>query len=98
MSNAESNIVVIFAPKTPYDQLDYSFDYSNWLGPNDSLAASYWTVPDELTYITDIYDSVSNIATVWLTDGNSGDTVVVTNSITTAGGRKKATSFKISII
>lgn len=80
--------------KDPDAVLDYIVDWSRWLA-GDTIAASLWIVPADLTKVTE-----SNLATkaiVWLSGGTAGQSYTVTNRITTAGGRTEDRSFTIRV-
>lgn len=65
--------------------LDYSIDWSAWLG-TDTIATSTWT--DATAGITVNSNSFTTTATkVWLSGGTAGQQYRLTNRITTAGGR-----------
>lgn len=71
--------------KDPDAILDYTVDWSSWLGGTDTIASSTWTVPTGLTKTTDTMTGTS--ATVWLSGGTLNETYQVTNEIVTVGGR-----------
>jgi hypothetical protein len=80
--------------KDPGDRLDYQVDYSAWLD-GDTLSASSWTVPSGLTQYAASFSATG--ATVWLSGGTHGQDYVVTNQVTTAGGRIKQQSFTVQV-
>jgi hypothetical protein len=89
-----TNIVLIQEPKTTYDVLDYSFDWSAWL-VSDTIATSIWEVPAGLTEESE--SETSEVTTIWLSGGTPGISYVVKNRITTAGGRSKELAFLLPI-
>jgi hypothetical protein len=81
--------------KTPGDILDYTVDYSVWLG-SDVIDSSDWEVPPALTITTDSFDNTTT--TVWLSGGQVGQEYKAKNTITTVGGRTKVTSFDLKMV
>jgi len=80
--------------KDPSDQMDYGFDWSDWLG-SDTITASAWTVPTGITNFST--SNTTTTSTIWLTGGTHQTDYLITNQITTAGGRIKQRSFKIMV-
>ena len=67
--------------KDPQAKLDFTVDWSDWLGLNEIIVSSSWSSPDGLTIETSGYDS--NYAVVWLSGGTAGTTYRLINTITT---------------
>ena len=82
------------AEKDPNARLDYSIDWSAWLG-TDTIATSAWTADTGLTLSGATNDTTS--ATVWVEGGTAGEVYGVTNTITTAGGRRDERTIKFKI-
>lgn len=80
--------------KDPAADLDYSIDWSVWLG-TDTIATSAWSVPAGLAF--GITASTATTATVWLAGGTAGRTYDVTNTITTAAGRTDQRTIRIAV-
>ena len=80
--------------KDPQANLDYSVDWTSWLG-SDTIATSTWTVPTGLTKVSD--SKTTEIATVWLSGGTVGQEYTVTNHIKTAAGRDDERSIIIQV-
>jgi hypothetical protein len=80
--------------KDPNAVLDYTIDWTRWLA-GDQVATSEWLVPTGLTKMADTKTASS--ATVWLSGGTAGQSYMVTNRITTAGGRTEDRSFTIRV-
>lgn len=80
--------------KDPDAILDYTVDWSRWLG-TDTIATSQWTVPAGMTQVSATNTPTS--ATVWLSGGTAGQAYTVTNRITTAGGRTDERSIVINV-
>lgn len=70
--------------KDPNAVLDYTFDWSTWLG-SDTISTSAMTVDTGITEDSDSNDTDS--ATVWLSGGTAGTDYEVVNRIVTAAGR-----------
>lgn len=82
-------------PKDPTVKKDYGLDWTAWLD-GDTLNGSDWGV----TVGTVTLSNPSNDAQhtqVWVEGGTSGERVVLTNRITTAGGRTDERSILIPI-
>lgn len=75
--------------------LDYTVDWTNWL-ESDTISVSAWTLPSDLTLTSSTNTTLK--ATAWIAGGKRGKTYVVTNRVTTAGGRIDERSFKISVV
>jgi len=80
--------------KAPASILDYLVNWAAWLGA-DTIATSAWTVPTGLTKTTD--SKTTTGATVWLSGGTEGEEYLITNLITTAGGRTAQKSFMLKL-
>ena len=81
-------------PKDPDAVLDFTRDWSAWLG-TDEIVNSTWIAEAGITI-----DSSSNTlttATVWLSGGTPFGAYIVTNRITTVGGRTDDRSFLITV-
>lgn len=73
--------------KDPDAQLDYTIDWSSWLADSgdDSIVSSIWNVQSGIIAESD--SSTETTATIWLSGGTLGKQYLVTNRITTNGGR-----------
>jgi len=81
----------------PNDRLDYLMDWAAEMARiTDTISASEWTVPAPLSSDEDSFDNTS--ATVWLLDGAAGATYIVSNKVTTVGGRVIERSFKVHVL
>ncbi len=81
-------------PKDPHATLDYIFDWLAWLN-GDTINASTWTVPAGITKVSDSFTSATTI--IWLSGGTIKTTYLITNHITTTGGRQEDRSFTLSV-
>ncbi len=88
-----------YIKKSPSALLDYSFNWSDWLSTDETIADSTWVVEDidgQPTIEDDGLDADAVIATVWLSGGTDGASYRVTNSITTDRGRGDSRTIKIN--
>jgi hypothetical protein len=76
--------------------LDYSIDWSAWL-ETDTISDSVWTIepPDELTQTDGTHSTTG--ATIWLNGGKAGTKYLVTNKVTTVGGRIDERAFQLTV-
>lgn len=81
--------------KDPADLMDYTVDFSAWLGTDTITGTPVWSVPGDLTK-TDQYNDTTK-AIVWLSGGTHGNDHLVSAKINTAGGRTKQVSLKIQV-
>ena len=81
--------------KEDSEVLDYIEDWSDWLG-SDTISTSVWSVPSGIT--EDSESETTTTATIWISGGTNNSNYVVTNTITTAGGRTGVRSFLLSVI
>lgn len=80
------------------DTLDYDIDYSQWLYAGDYLVSVAVTVGPLPTDLADISQNVTqSIAKVWVGGGTSGNTYLITVTVTTSAGRVKQDEFKIKV-
>lgn len=78
--------------KDPSDVLDFQLDYSVWLN-SDTISTSSWDAESGITVDSDT--KTDTTTTVWLSGGAAGRRYIVTNTITTVGGRTKQQSINI---
>lgn len=81
--------------KDPGARLAYGFDWSEWLGA-DTITASTWTVPADLTVYAQDFDTTST--EVVLSGGTVGEIHMCTNHITTAAGYEDERSIRVRMI
>ena len=84
--------------KDPDAILDYSIDWSNWLG-NDTIDTSTWVAESPLIIISasDVIDATNTITTVFVSGGVVNNKYNLTNHIITAGGREDDRTITIII-
>jgi hypothetical protein len=81
--------------KDPDEKLDYRLNWSARLGV-DTIVASIWTAPETIVIEDDSFTGVTT--TVWLSGGVAEKRpILVTNRITTAGGRIMEQSVSLQI-
>ena len=80
--------------KDPEAKLDYSVDWTRWLG-DDDLASTAWVVPAGL-YLA-AQSNTTKVATVWLMSGTVGQSYQIKNSIQTAMGRIDERTFTLIV-
>ena len=84
--------------KTVDAVLDYGFKWSTWLG-TDTIATSVWAIDPSGELIVDS-DQIANLnaTAVWISGGILNKSYMVTNTVTTTGGRTASRSFKVNIV
>ena len=82
-------------PKDPNAKLDYTIDWTQWLGM-DTITASTWEVSSPELIIMDS-SNTHTTTTIWLSAGLVGQVYTVTNYITTSLGRMQDQSFRLKI-
>lgn len=84
-----------WSPKAPSDVLDYSVDWSKWLG-GDSITASEWTL-NSGTVTIDAKAADGKTTKVWVSGGEANVRNEMTNTITTTGGRTRSEQFTLLV-
>lgn len=72
---------VTVSAKDPSAVISYGFDFTSWLG-TETILTSVWTVPAGITKDSD--SKTNTTTTIVLSGGTTGQTYVITNTITTA--------------
>lgn len=80
--------------KDPEAVLDYSIDWSDWLGA-DVISSSTWTVPSGITKDSD--SSTATVAIIWLSGGTDNTSYKLTNKIVTVAGRTALRSITVIV-
>ena len=91
--------------KDPDGVIDYGVAWDDWL-KTDTIASSAWIKPAELVSLAEqenisvTIDGVSyaKVNTVMVSGGVAGEHYLLTNRITTAGGRTTDRSMRIGVI
>jgi len=81
--------------KSPEAELDYSFDWTDWLTAGEVIASSDWIIPSGL--IEEASSSTGQLTVVWLSGGTFGETYTVTNRITTNSSPRRTDTRSIKI-
>jgi hypothetical protein len=99
-----STIFNTFSPKHAGDVLDYSFDWSRWLGSDTITTATFSLTPLAAPAVGDATFTPANppftgaIATMWVSGGVVGASYYLSSMITTAGGRTVEVTSILAII
>lgn len=80
--------------KDPNAVLDYTFDWSAWLG-DDTISTSTWIVPAGITKASS--SNTATTTTIWLSGGRQTAKYLVTNRIVTANGRTEDRTAEFTI-
>lgn len=80
--------------KDPNAVLDYTFDWSAWLG-TDTIASKTVTVPTGITLDSSSFTTTA--VTAWLSGGTAGTTYTVSCKIVTAGSRTDERSIEVQV-
>jgi hypothetical protein len=67
--------------KAPKAELDYGFDWSEWMTDGEIIADVDWIVPDGITQFDDAYSDF--IAVIWLNGGTASTSYTITCRMTT---------------
>lgn len=81
--------------KDPQATLDYSFDWTDWLGTGETISSTSWTVPAGLTKVSEV--ATSYISTCRISGGVLGTSYTVTCQITTNLGEIDQRSLQLTI-
>ena len=81
--------------KDPHSNLDYGFDWSDYLVTDETISASVWTIPSGLAEGTKQLADTST--KIWISGGTVGTTYTVANKVTTSDGRIDERSFDIVV-
>ena len=96
MSNCES-IYMGFCPKDPESELDYRWDWTDWLSADSDEIVSYSLESSDPDFVIGANSNTAQYVTVWLSGGKVGTRPTVTCRITTAAGRTDDRTAKFSI-
>lgn len=81
--------------KTEPGKLDYTFDWSDWLG-DDTITTFNVTVSGGITL--ESYDHAGSQVVAWLSGGRHGRTYLVRCRITTAAGRIEERTVAVTVV
>ena len=83
--------------KDPDAILDYTFDWSAWLG-TDAITQSIWLISGgDNSLAQSTASNTETGATIWLSGGSANRDYTLTNRITTVGGRTDDRSATIQV-
>jgi hypothetical protein len=88
--------VTFSATKDPDANLDYGFDWSQWLAASETISTSIWIVDAGLTKGTT--SATTTGTTVWLSGGTAGTTYLAVNRIVTNQGRTDDRTVKVFVV
>jgi hypothetical protein len=80
--------------KDPAAILDYSLDWSDWLG-SDVISTSTWSVPAGLTLEDSQADAQAT--TIWVSGGTNGVAYACRNTVVTAAGRTNVRTLTVTV-
>ncbi len=81
--------------KDPGATLDYSFDWTDWLGTGETIASTSWTVPAGLTKVSET--NTAYTSTCRISGGVVSTNYTVTCQITTSTGEIDRRSLQLSV-
>ena len=81
--------------KDPQASLDYSFDWTDWLGTGEIISSSTWTVPAGLSKGAEV--TTSTVSTCRISGGSAGTNYTVTCQITTNTGEIDQRSLQLVV-
>lgn len=79
------------------DVLDYSIDWTTFLGADDAITSSVWFVASGMEQ-EGVASEAEGVTTIWLTGGSRTHSYVVTNRIETEDGRTRDQVMKFIIM
>lgn len=82
--------------KDPQAVLDYSVDWTDWLGTSETIVTSTWTAPDGLTVNSNTHDD--KIATAWIQGGTVGKEYRLVNRIVTSNTPSRTDERTVTIL
>ena len=84
--------------KDPNEVLDYQIDWGERLQTGETISTSTWTITGSDSVLVEDNNSISGENTViWLSAGTLGVRYLLTNRITTSGGRTMDQSVRLKI-
>lgn len=81
--------------KAPTDNLNYSVDWSRWLG-TDTIATSVWTTPTGIN--SSLQTNSATTTSIWISGGTIHTYYDFINTINTNGGQTKTATIRIYVI
>lgn len=83
--------------KQPSENLDYDFDFADFMPAGDVIASSVVTADAGVTLGSKTDNPGASIVKQFISGGTDGTTYKVTCKITTTGGRVKEAEFKLKV-
>lgn len=81
--------------KDPNAQLDWQFNWADWLAVGETIATATFTADDGLTVDSTGHDDI--VATIWVSGGTAGNVYRVTNHVVTSADRTDDRSINIRV-
>lgn len=81
--------------KDPDADLDWQFNWADWLADGETISSATFTVDDGLTVTSTGHDDT--VATVWLSGGTAGSVYRVTSHVVTSAARTDDRSISIRV-
>lgn len=81
--------------KDPSAQLDWQFNWSDWLDAGETILSASFIVDDGLTVDSTGHDDT--VATVWVSGGTAGNVYRVTSRVMTSADRTDDRSINIRV-
>ena len=78
----------------PLSNLDYGFDWTQWLAAGENISISTWDIDSGLT--PSGAQVISNVTSVLVTGGVAGISYKLKNTITTTDGRVDSRTIRLS--
>lgn len=82
--------------KDPDAELDYQFNWSDWLGVGETISSASFTADAGLTVDSTGHDDT--VATIWVSGGTAGNVYRVTCHIVTSATRADDRSINIRVM
>lgn len=82
--------------KDPSADLDWQFNWEDWLAVGETISTATFTVDDGLTITSTGNDDT--VATIWVSGGTAGNVYGVTCHITTSADRTDDRSINIRVM
>lgn len=79
----------------PQAVLDYTFDWSTWLGDGETITAT--TVTGETGITVGVVTNDASTVTAWLSGGTAGTSYRVVCHVTTSDGRQDDRTLRLSV-
>jgi hypothetical protein len=84
--------------KDPDAKLNYTVDFTHWLGTGETISSVVWVVEDGITKSSSpAASNTTTTATVYLEGGTLGQDYTVTCRITTSAGAIQDRSFTVLV-